>query len=771
MGKNLHVLIVEDSEDDHELVVHALRNGGFDVTAARVATADTLRSTFQSRKWDAVISDYVMPGFDGLAALELIKDSGADLPFIVVSGREDIAAKMIKAGAHDYLNKRDLSGLAPTVERELGEAEQRRLRKLAEAKLRETRQQLNQALDASGLGAFHWDMITDETWRSFRYDQIFGEINPASKLDFDTFLNRVLPEDREQVRESADQAVTKGDFDTECRIIRTDGSVAFISTRGKLFYDEAGKPTRMIGTVADITERKLTERKSREQEELIRLLLDSTAEAIFGVNLDGVCTWANPACARMLGYAGPEELKGQHIHSLIHHHRADGTIYPEEECHVNEAYRTGQGTHMTDEVFWRADGTKFEIEYFSYPIRRGSEVIGAVVTFLDISDRKQLEEQLRHAQKMEAIGQLAGGVAHDFNNVLAVILMQAELMESSEELSSEQRQFIGEISRAAERAANLTRQLLMFSRRQKVQMRELELNEVVRSLTQMLMRILGENIEIQFKWWDEPLFIKADAGMIDQIVMNLVVNARDAMPDGGKLVIETSATNLDEQMAEEIPYARAGSFVRLCVTDNGCGIPPENLRVIFEPFFTTKEVGKGTGIGLATVVGIVQQHDGWINVESEVGRGTSFHIYLPSLPGAPTPATVDPLPVAAAAGHETILLVEDDPDVSNSVQSILSQLGYHVLSASTGGEALEIWREHLDEISLLLTDLVMPDELTGKDLAAKMREEKPSLKVIYTSGYSAEAVHSDSQFLEGLNFLPKPYSPQKLSEILRRNLD
>jgi two-component system cell cycle sensor histidine kinase/response regulator CckA len=651
MGKKLNVLIVEDSESDHELVMRALKKGGFDVTSERVDSPEALLDAIQNRAWDAIISDYTLPAFDGMQALELVKKAGSDLPFIVVSGRDDIVRNMMKAGAHDYIHKSSLAELPPIVERELGEAEQRRLRRLAEVKLAETQKQLH------------------------------------------------------------------------------------------------------------------------VQDELLRLILNSTAEAIFGVDLNGNCTMANPASARMLGYASPDDLMGKHIHSLIHHHRADGSAYSEEECLINKPFRTGIGTHVKDEVFWRADGTKFEVEYFSSPIRHEGKLIGAVATFVDVSEQRELEARLLQSQKMDAIGKLAGGVAHDFNNILAVILMQAGLVQNLDGVSTEVREAVDGIGNAAERAAHLTRQLLLFSRQEAMEMRNCELNGIVQSLAKMLERLISEDVHIQVKWSAQRLLVYADPGMIDQVLMNLVVNARDAMPKGGEIIIETSAKELDPLMAAQMPHGRPGSFVCVSVTDTGCGIPPENVPHIFEPFFTTKKPEKGTGLGLSTVFGIVQEHSGWIHVETCVGTGTSFRVFLPRLSDTTVVTPDSPASTTRLRGNETILLVEDDSAVSNSVRSILEQLGYRVLSAETGTEAMEVWNVHRKEIKLLLTDLIMPDEMSGEELAVQLRREKPDLKIIYTSGYSKDSRQTSHSLQEGINFLPKPYSPQKLSEILRRNLD
>ncbi len=389
---------------------------------------------------------------------------------------------------------------------------------------------------------------------------------------------------------------------------------------------------------------------------------------------------------------------------------------------------------------------------------------------MDITERRQLGEQLRQSQKMEAIGQLAGGVAHDFNNILTVIHGHASLLLVDKGISPNATRSAQQIAQAAERAAGLTRQLLTFSRRQVMQPKRLDLNQLVSNMTRMLGRILGEDITLQLKYWTEPAYIKADASMIEQVLLNLVVNARDAMPKGGQLAIRITTAKADPNYRQYQPESRAEDFICLTVTDSGCGIDPETLRRIFEPFFTTKEVGKGTGLGLATVYGIVNQHQGWIEVDSEVGRGSTFRVFLP-VAGDAAPAENGKGPQPARGGHETILVVEDEFAVRELVCSVLEGQGYNILSAETGVKALDVWEEHKKKIDLLLTDLVMPDRLNGRELAEKLRAERPKLKVIFTSGYTADVVGKDFVSQQGLHYLQKPYDPQKLAAAVRNCLD
>ncbi len=347
----------------------------------------------------------------------------------------------------------------------------------------------------------------------------------------------------------------------------------------------------------------LAEAALREREEFVRLLLDSTAEAIVGLDRDGNCTFCNTACLRLLGYGDVKDLLHKDVHQLAHHSRQDGLPSPREECRILHALREGQGVHVSDEVFWRSDGTSLPVEYWSYPMRHGTQIVGAVVTFLDISERRNVEAQLRQAQKMDAIGQLAGGIAHDFNNLLMVISAYSELMLDALTAEDPLRHNAEEILIASRRAAELTRQLLAFSRKQLQALQLLDLNSVLAEISTMLPHLIGEDIELLISSGKNLRKIKADAGQIEQILMNLAANARDAMPDGGTLTVETSNVHIAESYVQKQAVMCPGDYVLLAVSDTGDGIAPEHMPHIFEPFYTTKAEGKGTGLGLATVYG------------------------------------------------------------------------------------------------------------------------------------------------------------------------
>ena len=403
--------------------------------------------------------------------------------------------------------------------------------------------------------------------------------------------------------------------------------------------------------------------------------------------------------------------------------------------------------------------------------RVGPVVRRALRESAERAERRKLHEQFLQAQKMESIGQLAGGVAHDFNNILTVIQGHASMLRSNPALTPEVKGSVNQIVLAAERATNLTRQLLTFSRKNAPQTRVLDLNEVVANLTKMLKHILRADVSLSVNYGSDPFLVRADAGMLEQVMMNLAINARDAMPHGGQLIISTSNESIGPEYVQLNPQGSVGDYVCLSVADTGEGIPPENLPRIFEPFFTTKPVGQGTGLGLATVYGIVRLHNGWLTVYSEMGKGTVFRIYLPAAKEKEEAQADRPVNNVVRGGTETILLIEDEAPVRALDHSILEGYGYKVIEADSAATAMERWREHHGRIDLVFTDIVIPGGATGPDLAKKFHAEKPSLRVIFSSGYSEEVVERDFELREGVNFLQKPYSPHKLAQVVRDVLE
>ncbi|MCI0747699.1 MAG: response regulator [Verrucomicrobia subdivision 3 bacterium] len=554
----------------------------------------------------------------------------------------------------------------------------------------------------------------------------------------------VHPEDRERHWELFQQLIERKHsfFRDETRYLASDGTYRWVEVYAQPTLDSNLFGTS--GTIRDITERKRAEAEIEKLAAFVRLNPDPVTE----LAADGTLTYMNPAAremARSLGLVDPEAILPRDAAAVARECLRLGHSKPGQEISING--RT--------------------LSWSFFPIV-ASQVVHCYGS--DVTERINLEQQLRHSQKLESIGQLAAGVAHDFNNILTIIQGHSDRLVAQCDGDDELCDPLQQISAAATRASSLTRQLLMFSRKQVIRSRVIDLNVVLGNLAKMLHRLLGDDIALETKYAPELPAIEADTGMIEQIIVNLVVNSRDAMPRGGQLLITTMAVQIDEAYAQQNTEAWAGRFVALSVTDTGCGMSKETLDRIFEPFFTTKEVGKGTGLGLATVYGIVKQHQGWIEVASELNIGTTFKIYFPV---SDKPAEVlndNPPPARVRGGHETILLVEDEPVLRELARLILGDYKYRVLEASTGSEALKIFEQNNGQIDLLLTDMVMPEGMTGRELAEELKRRKPDLRVIYTSGYSAEVMGKEPE-LKNVRFLQKPYPPPQLAQAVRECLD
>jgi two-component system cell cycle sensor histidine kinase/response regulator CckA len=491
--------------------------------------------------------------------------------------------------------------------------------------------------------------------------------------------------------------------------------------------------------------------------------LEAAANSIILTDTAGKILFANKAFCAMTGYA-PEEILGR-TPDFFKPGRHDSDFHQELWDTILMG-RAWQGELINR----HKDGTRYHEEMTVTPIREANgEITHFIAVNEDITQRKKFREQLHHVQKMEAIGQLAGGVAHDFNNLLTVIHGNTQLVLLGEsQLKEENRQCLKQVTEATERAGTLTRQLLAFGRKQAIQFQPLNLNDVIGNFTKMLKRVIGENITMQCLYARDLPPIDADVGMIEQILINLIVNARDAMPDGGSILVVTEAIQIDAAFVATHPEAQPGQFVCITVSDTGTGIYPEYLPRIFEPFFTTKEPGKGTGLGLAMVYGIVKQHQGWIEVSSQVGYGTAFKIFLPVDAAGELKPSIPPKKDPPAGGHEKILLVEDDADVRMVARDVLEVSGYQIWEAANGLEALDVWKANAGKIDLLLADIIMPGGLNGRDLADRLRREHPGLKVILMSGYSADrlgAIQANGHILH------KPFSLENLAETVRQCLD
>ncbi|HEX9610644.1 MAG TPA: response regulator [Gemmatimonadales bacterium] len=636
----LRVLLVEDRDADAELAVRELKRAELACETRRVQTAEAFRHELRAFSPDIVLADYTVPGFGGMAALEILRRDAPHIPLVVVTGSldEETAAECIKAGAADYVLKTHLVRLGPAVR----------------------------------------------------------------------------------------------------------GALALSNSRAEKAQAEAAL---------------------RTSEQRFRALVEHSWDAIALFDAHGAVLYGSPATTRLLGY-DLTEFVGRNALELIHPDDRDGAVARLTEAVAHPRTRVSVTARVRHK-----DGSWRHLEGVFTNLLDDPSVGAIVNNYRDATERRSLEEQVIRAQKMEAVGRLAGGVAHDFNNILTAITGYTDLLLADLPADDPRRLDVDEIHHAAQRAAALTQQLLAFSRRQVMQPRVVDLNALVLDVENLLRRLIGEDLMLAAALAPELGHVRGDPGQLQQVIMNLAVNARDAMPEGGRLTIETRDVELDEAYAALHRDVLPGRYVLLAVSDTGSGMSEETQSHLFEPFFTTKELGKGTGLGLATVYGIVKQSGGHVWAYSELGHGTTFKIYLPRVdePAEPLATRTRAAP-ESLRGTETILLVEDEAAVRAVTRLLLERNGYTVLVAPAGSAALALLDGGDVRVDLLLTDVVMPG-MSGRELAERLASRCPGLRVVYMSGYTDDAIVRHGMLEPGLEYLQKPFRPDGLLLKVREVLD
>jgi len=759
MSHPLRILIIEDNPDDRALIQGELQREYPDSQVTPILSAtDFARALEEDEAYDLVLTDYQLPWTNGLAVLHTVKGRYPDTPVIMVTGTgsEEIAVEAMKAGLDDYVIK------APHAFGRLSVAVRTVLERTQERQaLRESEDRFHAFMDNSPAVAF----MKDEDGRFVYVNQLFERffklthVQWFGKTDFDLW-----PEETARQLRDNDRAILAEDRPGEMfeTVLGPDGAIHHWLVFKFHVKDHAGR--RFLGGMAvDITEHKQAEHNLAVSELRYRRLFETAKDGILILDYEtGHIVDINPFLTTMLGFSR-EEVLGKTLWDIGFARDTAAS-----KLNFDDLKREGYVRYENLPLETK-DHRTFLVEFISnvYPVDTQNVI---QCNIRDITERRQLEQQLRQAQKMEAIGKLAGGIAHDFNNIVTIITGYSDLLVSRIGPEDPMRRELEQIKKAGDRAHSLTRQLLAFSRRQMLQPKVLDLNAVVTNLEPMLQRLIGENIELATVMKPGLGQVRADPGLIEQVIMNLAINARDAMPQGGKLLIESDNVVLDEAYARLHLPTQPGSYVCLAVSDTGCGMDEATQSRIFEPFFTTKDKGKGTGLGLSTVYGIVKQSGGYIWVYSERGQGTTFKIYLPRVV-----APADSVPPvthwsALPQGTETALLVEDEPEVRWLVRDMLQRLGYTVLEARHGIEAQVLSIQHQGPIHLLITDVVMP-QMSGREIAERLTSEHPETKVLYMSGYTDDAVVRHGVLTADIAFLQKPFTPEALARKVREVLD
>jgi two-component system, cell cycle sensor histidine kinase and response regulator CckA len=759
----LRILILEDVPMDAELVEYELERARIPFLAHRVDNRDSFLRELDAFRPDVILSDYTLPRFDGMTALSLARERVPSIPFLIVTGsvNEETAVGCMKAGATDYLLKSNLARIGPAIQAALERERARDERIRAETALAASERRFRSLVQNSS------DLVTivapDSTilYVSDSAERIVGY--SAGDLVGTTLLDYLEASDTDTVRGLLQDSNGKSSGPVEFTLRRADGSPVWLEAVGTNLLTD---PTirGIVLNARDVSERKRADRALRESEERYRDLFDNASDLVCMAAPDGALLYVNKAWQGGTGYSEDEIARMQLL----------DIVQPENRSHFSEVFRRvleGERLDHVELVLVPKEGTPITVEgNLSCTFKDGQPSVVRGI-YRDITERKRVEEQLRRAERMQAAGKLAGGVAHEVNNMMTGVIGFSEFVLRSFESDDPRRADIEEVIRAGTRAADVTRQLLAFTRQQFLRPQVVEINTVVSEMEKMLRHSLGEDKRLDLRLGAGAGHIRADRGQLEQVLINLVLNARDAIDGHGRVTIETGTAVWDQAYAErhegvDIPLGR---YVMLAVTDSGCGMGSDVQARIFEPFFTTKPIGQGTGLGLSTVYGIIKQSGGFIWVYSEVDQGSVFKVYLPE-----ATSSVKELPSGVATapqrGSETIIIIEDEDVVRTLASRGLTDHGYVVVQAKHGAEALHYVQEHPGTVDLVISDVVMP-EMGGREFGQHLALFEPELPILYMSGYTGEDVVQRGLLDPGSPFQQKPFTPGTLAAKVRAMLD
>jgi len=770
MAQSLRVLLLEDNPDDALLVLRALRQGGFEPDCRRVDSEADFAAALDPAL-DVILSDFELPQFDGLRALRLVRERGLDVPFLLVSGAigEERAVAAMKEGAADYLIKDRLTRLGPAVAHAIEQNRLRRDRQRAVEALRDSEARYRQLLAGLPVAVCTTDADGYLTLFNAAAEAIWGR---RPELGRDRWCGSLRMRRPDGSPLPPDEGPMAGTLRTgqarpgeEIAIERPDGSVAALLVYPTPLHDAEGRVTGAMNVLVDISARKAMEADLRDSHERFREVVETIRDVF----------WISDGCKETPGmrYVSPgfEVIWGRSCEEL---YARPGlwleSVYSVDRERVAAALREKECRGTYDETYRivRPDGTLRWVHDKAFPVRdAGGRVTRVVGLANDITESKTLEDQFLHAQRLEAIGTLAGGVAHDLNNILAPVVMAAALLRDGTRDARDER-LLGMIEQSAQRGADVIRQLLTFSRGGEGERVQVQPRYMLKEMAAIVAETFPREISMQLDIDPHLPSVTANPTQIQQVLMNLCVNARDAMPSGGQLTLHAHRAVVTEEEAQRGPGRPAGRFVMLAVEDTGTGMPAEVRRRLFEPFFTTKPAGKGTGLGLVTVQSIVKSHGGFLHVESEPGRGTTFQVYWPASDEAPV-AVERPAEIATPGGGRLVLVVDDEPSVLAAENFVFVKQGYRTLQAHDGEEALRMFDEHRAEIAVVLTDVMMP-VLGGVELVRALRTRRPDIPIVATTGMTADDKREELRAAGVGEILDKPCSAQELLAAVQRVL-
>jgi two-component system cell cycle sensor histidine kinase/response regulator CckA len=748
------ILIIDDDPNLRKTLCDILRSRGFETSTAANGAAGL--ATMKEHSFNLVLIDLGLPDIAGVEVLRKIKAEHPLSEVIILTGNAtlDSAIEAANSGAFSYLVKPyEIEQLILNIQRAIE-------KKRAEIALQKSEERFRKIFEEGPLGM----AITDSNNRFVKVNEMlcrmleYSQEELAALKSTDIYHAGDLENKSRNMRQLIESEIPF--YKTEKRCTKKSGELFWVNKTASVIIDPESDTSYFLEMFEDITKRKAAEEAILSAKEEWERTFDAIIDPIMIVDTDHRIVKANKAMVNKLGVK-PDDTKRMVCHEIMH-----GTTEPPLFCPHAQMLADGR-PHSVEMDVGRLGGDFLIVVSPLYGT--DGKLEGSIHFSRDITERKSLEKQLQHSQKMEAIGTLAGGIAHDFNNILTAITGFATLLKMHMDKDEQLTSYVEEILTGSDRAARLTRSLLTFSRKQEIKLKLTNLNEVISGVEKMLRRLIREDITLSTRLASEELVVMADAGQIEQVLINLAANARDAINENGMITIRSKLVELGQEFRMAHGYGKPGSYALLTFTDSGMGMDEKTRQRIFEPYFTTKEVDKGTGLGLSVAYGIIKQHNGFITCYSEPGRGTTFRVYLPviNLPAENRKSAPDlPLP----KGNETILLAEDDTQTRRLSRMILENFGYRVFEAANGDEAVAQFIAHKDEISIVLLDVIMPRK-NGKEAFRQMEQIKPGIKAIFISGYTADIFKKEDKFEEGTNFLSKPIMHKELLVTLRNLLD